>query len=235
MSALRREYRAIRDAVSRTGLCLRGGFHCQPEDGVPGGGTATSLILLGSVGSAGFDAFLNSPEYADGVDHPLDRFSQRLIGRLASDLEGRSFYPHQGPPWLPFQRWAVRAEGVRHSPLGVLIHPRYGLWHAYRGALLFQYRVVGIPDPEAAPAPCAACADRPCLGACPVGAFTTAGYDVAACAGFLATSAGQRCLESGCRARLACPVAPDLRYAGKQATFHMTHFARAHAAPRDET
>ena len=35
----------------------------------------------------------------------------------------------------------MRAEAVAPSPLGILIHPDYGLWHAYRGALAFAERL----------------------------------------------------------------------------------------------
>jgi hypothetical protein len=231
VSTGQQDYGVIREAICAAGLCVRGGFHCTSGDAVPGAGAESSLVLVGSTGTTGFDAFLASVEYANGGDDPLDRFSQRVIDGLASCLGGRALYPHQGPPWMPFQRWAVRAEGVCHSPIGVLIHPRHGLWHAYRGALLFPYRVAGIPGPETAPSPCATCADRPCLAACPVGAFSDRGYDVAACSGYLATPAGGRCLESGCQARLACPVAPDLRYSRQRSAFHMAAFARNHPTP----
>lgn len=233
MTAGQWDYEAIEEAVSRTGLRPRGGFRCEPGDGVPGVSAGASLILVGSIGAAGFDVFLESPEYTDGVEHPLDRFSERVIDALAADLGARSLYPHRGPPWLPFQRWAVRAEGVQPSPLGVLIHPCHGLWHAYRGALVFPFSVSGIPGPGETPSPCSECPDRPCLGACPVGAFSSAGYDVTACGAYLATPAGNRCLTTGCQARLACPVAPHLRHEGEQAAFHMAAFARAHGAPGD--
>ena len=40
------------------------------------------------------------------------------------------------PPW-PFLTWARRGGAGHVSPLGLNIHPTYGLWHAYRAALLF--------------------------------------------------------------------------------------------------
>ena len=39
------------------------------------------------------------------------------------------------------------------SPLGILIHPEFGLWHALRGALLFRDRLE-LPAIEARPSPC---------------------------------------------------------------------------------
>ena len=40
------------------------------------------------------------------LDDPLDRWSRRLIERLARELGGRALFPFGGPPFLPFQRWA---------------------------------------------------------------------------------------------------------------------------------
>ena len=58
----------------------------------------------------------------------------------------RSCTPRTGRPWLPFQQWARKAEPVHVSPLGVLIHPDYGLWHSYRGALCFDTRLLPCPS-----------------------------------------------------------------------------------------
>src|SRR5271166_4757675 len=83
-------------------------------------------------------------------------------------------YLFGGPPHFPFQQWVRRAEPVHPSPLGLLIHPIYGLWHSYRGALAFP-EALDVPALEVAPSPCDSCAEKPCLGACPVGAFSLDG------------------------------------------------------------
>ena len=131
---------------------------------------------------------------------------------------------------MPFIAWAKRAGPARESPLGLLIHPDHGLWQAYRGALLFA-EALALPVADARPRPCEACADKPCLAACPVGAFDGARYDVAACAGHLATSAGADCLSRGCLARRACPVGRALAQEPDQAAFHMSAFLLARGAP----
>lgn len=130
-----------------------------------------------------------------------------------------------GPPWLPFQRWAMRAEPVTASPLGILIHPDWGLWHSYRGALAFRERL-DLPAVPARASPCASCAAKPCLTACPVSAFSTEGYDVAGCRAHIATPAGADCMSGGCLARISCPVGAAHRYTGAQAAFHMRAFSR---------
>jgi hypothetical protein len=162
------------------GLALRGGFHPSPEDEVPplpGGRLAGTLLLLGWTGPIQWPHFAASPEHADGRPDPLDRWSRRVIGGLAEEFGGHALFPFGGPPHLPFQRWAMQAEPVHPSPLLVLIHPDWGLWHAWRGALAFAERLP-LPPPNGRPSPCAACAGRPCLGpadfdvarrACPIG------------------------------------------------------------------
>src|SRR5690606_28118393 len=104
--------------------------------------------------------------------------------------------------------WAMRAEGLKPSPIGLLVHPRYGPWHAFRGALLFD-RQFDFPVPRGGPHPCDECTAKPCLDACPVGAFTPAGFAVVECRQHLADPAGRTCRERGCLARNACPVGAE--------------------------
>jgi epoxyqueuosine reductase QueG len=108
----------------------------------------------------------------------------------------------------------------------MLIHPRIGLWHAWRGVLAFAERLALAPV-EPVASPCDGCAAKPCLTACPVGAFTASGYDVAACVAHLDSGSGGACLAGGCLARLACPVGSEHRYAPPAAAFHMAAFHRA--------
>ncbi|MGE0117365.1 MAG: ferredoxin [Dongiaceae bacterium] len=213
------------------GLRLRGGFHPEAGDGVtalPDGRVPATLILVGNVGSSLWASFSGSPEAQDGAPHPLNRWTQRVVSQIAAEAGAAALFPFGGPPYLPFQRWAMRAEPVAASPLGILIHPDYGLWHAYRGALAFADRLA-LPPRVERPRPCDSCADRPCLSACPVGAFTARGYDVPACIGHIAGPAGAACLD-GCLARRACPVGADFAYDAAQGHFHMAAFLAANRA-----
>jgi hypothetical protein len=224
---------AIEAGLAREGLVPLGAFHPLPEDGVPAqpdGRPSRTLVLAGNVGGSLWARFSASPEAADGRPDPLDRWSARVIGALAAAAGGLAVFPFGGPPYLPFQRWARRGAPLAQSPLGMLIHPDHGLWHAFRGAIALP-EALPLPAVEARPSPCDSCAGRPCLAACPVGAFTatgpTASYDVAACAAHVAAPAGRDCLNNGCRARRACPVGRDWHYPPAQARFHMAAFLAA--------
>ncbi len=191
-----------------------------------------TLVMLGFVGRAQWPVFAVLPEASDGRTHPLDRWSRRIIDGLAAELGGTALYPFGGRPWLPFQRWAMRAEPVHRSALGMLIHPDWGLWHSYRGALAFAERLA-LPARVDRPSPCDACTEKPCLSACPVGAFTLERYDVGACAAHLRSAAGRDCVELGCRARDACPIGVAHRYDRGQASFHMRAFLASRNAASD--
>lgn len=226
MSAAVPSLAAIEAALESAGLVMRGAFHPGPEDGAPplaDGRSCATLVLAGNAGPGMWEAFSRAPERGDGGDHALDRWTRRVLGEVARALGAEALFPFGGPPYLPFQRWAIRAEGLAPSPIGPLIHPEYGLWHAYRGALAFA-AVIALPPRPAPASPCESCAETPCLATCPVGAFSAQGYDVAACAAHLETAQGADCMERGCRARRACPIGRRYAYGPEQARFHMDAF-----------
>jgi hypothetical protein len=213
-------------AIERTGLVPRGAFGLGDSDRRGALAAVRTIVLAGFAGRDGWSAFAASSEARDGLNHPLDRWSRRTIETLARELGATPLFPFGGPPFWPFQQWARRAERVHPSPIGILIHPRYGLWHSYRGALAFR-EALDIPEAEAIPSPCETCEGRWCLNACPVGAFSLARYDVGACAGHLRDGAGADCMSAGCRARRACPVGAAHAYGPEQANFTMCAFLRA--------
>jgi hypothetical protein len=215
----------LRAAVETAGLALRGGFRLTETERAGPLAHVSSVLLLGFVGAEQWPTFAASPEAADGRAHPLDRWSRRVVTALAERLGALALFPFEGPPYWPFQAWAQRAEPVFPSPLGMLIHPQYGLSHSYCGALALAQRVK-FPPREPSVRPCESCEARPCLTACPVSAFSALGYDVGACVKGLGRE-GEECLGGGCLARRACPVGRNYAQAPEQARFHMAAFLAA--------
>ena len=207
-------------AIRRAGFTPFGWFEPSPSDGVPK--PARFVILIGNAGPDMFRRFAR--ERNPAVDR-LDDWTRDVVMALADGLDASAVFPFDKPP-LPFLTWARKAGAGHVSPLGLNIHPTYGLWHAYRAALLFPV-AFDLPKHSAGAHPCEACAEKPCLSACPVGAFTPGSYDTVACASHLAKPEGGACMTGGCLARHACPVGQGFAYAPAQAQFHMAAFLRA--------
>jgi hypothetical protein len=220
-------YADIMAALAATGMVARGGFVAEPDDRVPArpDGTAThTVIVIGNVGGAIWPHFRAAQQV---VDDPLDTWTRAVLGPIAESF-GAAFVHPSDEPFQPFQRWAQRAEGIAQSPIGISIHPKHGLWHAYRGAFLFGFPVDGLPAPMTDPPPCLTCSDQPCLSACPVDAFTIGNYDADTCRAHVRSRTEPVCIDAGCAARLACPVGTDNRYGPDQMHFHMRAFVGEH-------
>lgn len=201
-----------------TGLEVLGAFHPDRNDRDAGG--AGTLVLLGP-SRRFWDILTASPEFSER-DHPVDRWSARVITALAEQLAARAIFPFGGPPYSPFLSWAKRTGRAWNSPVGMLVHDTHGLLVSYRGALAFDRRLE-IPR-SGGPSPCAACDARPCLTACPVGALGAQGYDVPACHAFLHSEAGQDCMTRGCAVRRSCPVSEGAHRSEEQSAHHMRAF-----------
>ncbi|HEX3430960.1 MAG TPA: hypothetical protein VHT03_08740 [Rhizomicrobium sp.] len=206
-------------------MAYRGAFHPVADD-LPDARDVGTLVLAGFTGNTHWQHFKNSAEATDGKSDPLDRWSSRVIGEIARALGATALFPFTGPPWLPFLAWARKCEPLHPSPLGMLIHPDFGLWHAFRGALAFRERFA-LPPPDMRPSPCETCVEKPCLVACPVAAFTPGRYNVVACVDHISSPRGADCTAEGCRARRACPVGTADRYVPEEAAFHMRAFLAA--------
>jgi hypothetical protein len=221
----------ITDDIGRTldgtGLILRGCFYPEAADGVsdlPDGRSARTVAIIGNAGGALWERFaVACPEPAGR--NPLEDWLAPILRGIAARVGGHAVLPKDGPPYPPMQHWAKRAESVHSSPIGILIHPEYGLWHAYRGAILFPGRHAFAPRRDR-PSPCESCAERPCLSTCPVGAFSADGYDVGACVARLGDRMGVDC-RNGCLARRACPIGRDYLYPLAANRLHMAAMARA--------
>ena len=202
-------------AIRRAGFTPLGWFPPRPEDRAPA--DARFVILIGNAGPGMFRRFAAE---RDPARETMDGWTRDVVSGLAQDLCAEAVYPFDmDPPW-PFLTWARRAGAGHVSPLGLNIHPTYGLW------LLFPVEF-DLPVQAAGRHPCETCEAKPCLSACPVAAFDGVSYDVAACATHIAAAAGEACMTRGCLARHACPVGQGYAYAPAQAQFHMRAFLAA--------
>jgi hypothetical protein len=211
----------IKARVTATGIGVVGAFHPEAEDSAPAG--IATLILLGPAGPEMWHAFQTAPEYGDGAPHPMDRWSERVIGGLATKLDAQAFFPFGGPPWQPFQKWAVTGEGAVSSPVSMQATMGRGLWTSYRGALGFRERLA-LPD-ATKQSPCLDC-KAPCLTACPVDAFSDGTYNVPRCVEHLQQEPRVAC-RNGCLVRTACPYGGAISLPVKQRAFHIDAFLRA--------
>ena len=161
-----------------------------------------------------------------------------MLGKIADQFDANLRLPFERP-FLPFQSWAKRTGKVENSPLGILIHPEYGLWFGLRGVLfahdsnLEAHKMIQqlhklIQQPQVQSKICLKCIEKPCLSACPVSAFGDDGLDVKSCFSHLErvekSAASPNCLEVGCAARSACPVAIKHQYCRDQLQFHMNAY-----------
>lgn len=219
---------SLKDDLEANGLVLLGGF--APKDGqtlpeLADGGRPGTLAVVASAGPAMWHALKKAPEYASHP-HPIDAWSKRILSEIAPRHNADVVFPFDGPPYWPFQQWIMALPGTSQSPLGVVVHSRFGPWFALRGALLFA-EPLEFASLDAGPGPCPGCADKPCLDACPAGALTReSSFDAGLCRDYVRENANHDCAEKGCLVRHACPYGRDYAYLSEQAQHHMAAFAR---------
>jgi epoxyqueuosine reductase len=212
----------ITNAAAAHHLAVLGGFHADNDPTLPLG--TQTLLLLGPA-EPGFWAHIHSQPEWDGAPDPIDRWSRRVIGRIACDLGApnsavKALFPFGGAPYHPFYSWALRTGRVWDSPIKLLVHADQGLMVSFRGALALKDRI-DLPPPL--PRPCDSCA-APCLTTCP--ALTASGYDVPACHDML--DAGKDCMKLGCASRRACPLSLAYARLPEHSAYHMAQFHRGH-------
>lgn len=181
------------------------------------------IALIGNAGSSIWQAFKAAREEQHGLT--LDRWTEDTLGEIARQYGIKALYPFEGPPFWPFIQWARRTRSLFSSPIGLTVHPVFGLWHAFRAALLFD-EAPGFPE-IITESPCDSCEKRPCLKTCPVDAFSGEGYRFDTCLDYVGAGANP-CRSAGCDARKACPIGQDHRYMPEHAAFHMDQLLKAH-------
>ncbi|SMX30997.1 ferredoxin [Actibacterium lipolyticum] len=212
-------YADICDRALTDALTVFGAFHPSPGDHAPEG--CGTLILLGPNEPGFWPHFTASPEYLDGCCNRLDRWSTRVISKMADEFGATPLFPFGGPPFQPFIRWANRSGRAWPSPVSLLVHDVAGLFASYRGALALPERIALPPLPAR---PCDTCIEQPCRDACPAGAMSGPGYALDTCHTFLDTPDGNDCMTQGCNVRRACPISQSYDRKPEQSAFHMAAF-----------
>lgn len=209
-------FAAIKSLAIPHHLEVIGGFNCDGDETLPAG--TRSLLMLGPAEPGYWAHITAQPEW--GGPDPVDRWSRRVIGKMACDLGAKALFPFGDPPYHPFYQWALRTGRVWDSPVRLLVHSDQGLMVSFRGALALK-ESIDLPPP--APRPCDTC-EAPCLTACPANALGAKGYDVPACHRFLAQPQGTDCLNAGCLVRRACPLSQAYARLPEHSAYHMGIF-----------
>jgi len=142
-------YAQIETLAQDKALSIMGAFRPDASDKAPAG--CQTLVLLGPAEPGFWARFTASPEYSDGAPDPMDRWSRRTVGSLATALGGQAVFPFGGVPYHPFIAWAQRSARAWISPVGLLVHDSAGLFISYRGALALASRIDFPAPPQRAP------------------------------------------------------------------------------------
>lgn len=189
-------------------------------------GLYTQLILIGHLGR---DCWASLQQRGMHGAHPLDSFvTERVRGWMDAtwpEARWRQVFP--GPHPVGLQRLGALAGWHHPSPFWVGVDAEWGSWFAYRAVLLADTSLPVTPRRTSA-TPCEACADKPCIAACPAGALAseqTGPWRLQTCL------ASRRQPDSPCAdrclARNACPVGEPYRYTDQQIAYHYLHSMRA--------
>ena len=188
---------------------------------------AKSIVVIGNGGGAFWNAFTTyadaHPGWRDRT-HPLDDFTRDLIANeIVPVMTGQgvactSAYPFIGEGTLSFLGLGKLAGLGGPSILGVLIHPTYGPWIAFRAALLLDI-ALDQPGEAADFDPCPRCVTRACITACPASAVSfPAGWDIPGCLTHRVEVEAD--CASRCHARVACVIGPNHRYPDDELAYH---------------
>lgn len=200
-------------------------------DADPAASPFRQLLL---VGNGGGTFWQRSRGFVARTGHPLDEFAvdtvQRFLADAAPGVRYRVLYP--GPSLVPLQTLGRLAGWHHPSPMMVGINDYWGMWYAYRVAL--------VADTDFAPtarvnsvSPCQTCVEKPCLSACPASALDEQeGLRLEPCLDHRMAPASN--CAGTCQARMACPVGLQHRYPDGQIDYHY-RYSLAHVVKWRET
>jgi len=208
---------------------------------------ARSIIV---VANGGFDFWRAFVRYAAAHQgwlerpDPLDDFTRATVEDMllpavrTAGVRCTSVYPFASdPPRLNFMQLGRLAGLAGPSIIGVVVHPVYGPWLAFRAALLVDV-VLDAPGAALGFDPCPTCVARSCIKGCPAEAVSNEhGWDLAGCLKFRVEQ--EPACAPRCHARAACVLGPEYRYPDAELAYHqrralkvMRPYYEAHLRPR---
>ena len=167
-------------------------------------------------------------EGREEVDHPVDHFSiavtDRFFETYLPEVSTIRLFPQAYQ--LPIQQLSRHAGWSFPSPLGMDIHPIFGLWYAYRSIYLVKAELL-LKHESYRRSPCDNCGRKPCFEACPSGAVGGIDkFDTNACITYR-MSENSSCTDT-CLARVACPAGAQHRYPAEQMSYHYLYSLHAY-------
>jgi hypothetical protein len=190
-----------------------------------------SIVIVGNGGGdfwRAFSDFANShPGWRDRAN-PLDDFTREIIERevvpalCESGSQCLAVFPFiNGGSTLNFIELAKLAGLGGPSIIGVVVHPVYGPWIAFRAALILN---IDLDSPGEALGfdPCLGCVPRGCISACPATAVAfPAGWEIPRCLTHR-VEVEPDC-AARCHARVGCVLGPEHRYPDDELAYHQRH------------
>ena len=243
---MRETLEIIRAAANRHGLNLVAAVPVERYDEtVPSASRASqiaprarSIVAIANGGGVFWRAYqkhLAANPGWDARENPLDDFTREIVEReITAPLDRRAIpfntiYPFVSAapavPALNFMHLGKIAGLGGPSIIGVVVHPAYGPWIAFRAAILLE-EPIDSPGEAVGFDPCPGCVSRSCIDACPVRAVSFPnGWDVPACLTYRVENESD--CSGGCHARIGCVLGPEHRYPDDELAYHQMRAVRA--------
>jgi hypothetical protein len=114
------------------------------------------------IGNGGRSLWEKLPHPLNIKTHPIDQYSKNQIHTFSEsiDSEVEILFPNDHYT-LPLQRIGRALNVCTQSPIGLDVHPSFGLWFAIRGVFLVSKKMsMTLENPFS---PCNTCTDKPCM------------------------------------------------------------------------
>ena len=194
-----------------------------------------SIVVIANGGGAFWTAFrrhaASNPGW-DNRDNPLDDFTRFVFEEHVASRLSRSNIAHiivypflSNGRTLNFMEAGKAAGLAGPSILGVMVHPVYGPWIAFRAAILVN-ELIDEPGAAAGFDPCPTCIPRTCITACPANAVTfPSGWDIPKCLTHRVEVEAD--CTPRCHARAGCVLGPEHLYPDDELAYHQMRALRS--------